>query len=160
MVFTGLPDYYNASNIVANAEGKVYLYLKATYSSETTYFIANGQLYRVVATDSSAANTAQKVVYSGVDSLMIESIAVADDSVTLVVSAMPAGAAVQFMDQLKVVCAADLESLRSGDPSRVTTYAINSAGVAATPNGDGTVTVSVPRTSSCGSMFYRVEEKR
>ena len=46
---------------------------------------------------------------------MIESIAVADDSVTLVVSAMPAGAAVQFMDLLKVVCAADLESLQSGD---------------------------------------------
>ena len=90
---------------------------------------------------------------------MIESIAVADDSVTLVVSAMPAGAAVQFMDQLKVVCAADLESLRSGDPSRVTTYAMNSAGVAATPNGDGTVTVSVPASSTSSRMFYRIETK-
>ncbi len=156
VVFTGLPDYYNASNIVANAEGKVFIYLKATYSDETTYFIANGQLYRVVATDSSAANTAQKVVYSGVDSLMIESIAVADDSVTLVVSAMPAGAAVQFMDLLEVVCAADLESLQSGDPSRVTTYAMDSAGVAATPNGDGTVTVEVPVAPSDSQMFYKV----
>ena len=153
VVFTGLPDYYNASNIVANAEGKVYIYLKAT---ETTYFIANGQLYRVVATDSSAANTAQKVVYSGVDSLMIESIAVADDSVTLVVSAMPAGAAVQFMDLLEVVCAADLESLSSGDPSRVTTYAMDTAGVAATPNGDGTVTIEVPVAPSDSQMFYVV----
>ena len=156
VVFTGLPDYYNASNIVANAEGKVYIYLKATYSDETTYFIANGQLYRVVATDSSAANTAQKVVYSGVDSLMIESIAVADDSVTLVVSAMPAGAAVQFMDLLEVVCAADLESLQSGDPSRVTTYAMDSAGVAATPNGDGTMTIEVPVAPSDRQMFYKI----
>ena len=156
VVFTGLPDYYNASNIVANAEGKVYIYLKATYSDETTYFIANGQLYRVVATDSSAANTAQKVVYSGVDSLMIESIAVADDSVTLVVSAMPAGAAVQFMDLLEVVCAADLESLQSGDPSRVTTYAMDSAGVSATPNGDGTMTIEVPVAPSDMQMFYKV----
>ena len=156
VVFTGLPDYYNASNIVANAEGKVYIYLKATYSDETTYFIANGQLYRVVATDSSAANTAHKVVYSGVDSLKIESIAVAEDSVTLVVSAMPAGAAVQFMDLLEVVCAADLESLQSGDPSRVTTYAMDSAGVAATPNGDGTVTIEVPVAPSDRQMFYKV----
>ena len=58
---TGLPDYYNASNIVADAEGKVYLYLKATYTDEETYFFANGELYKVVVVDSSAASTAEKM---------------------------------------------------------------------------------------------------
>ena len=59
--FMWLPEYYNASNIVANSEGKVYLYLEPTYVDEETYFFANGELYKVVVVNSDAASTAEKM---------------------------------------------------------------------------------------------------
>ncbi|MBP5285933.1 MAG: hypothetical protein ILO34_07520, partial [Kiritimatiellae bacterium] len=59
--FMWLPESYNASNIVANSEGKVYLYLEPTYVDEETYFFANGQLYKVVVVASDAASTAEKM---------------------------------------------------------------------------------------------------
>ncbi|MBQ3808524.1 MAG: hypothetical protein II840_11275, partial [Kiritimatiellae bacterium] len=59
--FMWLPEYYNASNIVANSEGKVYLYLEPTYVDEETYFFANGELYKVVVMNSDAASTAEKM---------------------------------------------------------------------------------------------------
>ena len=59
--FMWLPESYNASNIVANSEGKVYLYLEPTYVDEETYFFANGELYKVVVVASNAASTAEKM---------------------------------------------------------------------------------------------------
>ena len=151
--FTGLPDYYNASNIYANAEGKVYIYLKAVYSEDDAiFFTANGTLYRAVVWNSSGVNTATKVSYVAPDALQIESIALSDDAVTLVVSARPDGwltAATALILRVRAAAALPLPA----DAAAL----LPLADVEAAVNGDGTATVTVPRTTDVPQTFYRVE---
>ncbi len=153
MVFTGLPNYYNASNIYANADGKVYIYLKAVYSDEdAVFFTANGTLYRAVVWNSSAVNTATKVNYVAPDALQIESVALSDDAVTLVVSARPDGwltAATALILRVRAAAALPLPADAAALLPR------ESVGVST--NGDGTATLAVPRAADVPRTFYRVE---
>ena len=153
VVFSGLPAYYNASNIYANAEGKVYLHLPAqpVYDEEDyMFFVANGMLYRVVAKNSSAANTAERV--TGPTALHIESIAAAEDKVTLVVSAEPDGwLTAETALLLRVRAAAELP-LPEGDAAL-----LPREDVEISANGDGTATATVPRAADAPQMFYDVE---
>ncbi|MBO6120516.1 MAG: hypothetical protein J6Q49_01530, partial [Kiritimatiellae bacterium] len=153
VVFTGLPEYYNASNIYANAEGKVYLYLKAVYDeADGIAFAANGVRYNVVVWDSSAANTAEKIAYVPPTALHIESIAAAEDKVTLVVSAEPDGwLTAETAPQLRVRAAAELP-LPEGDAAL-----LPREDVEISANGDGTATAVVPRAADAPQMFYDVE---
>ena len=90
--------------------------------------------------------------YVSPESLRIESIAVLDDAVTLVVSAEPAGwLTAETARLLRVRAAAEL-SLLEDDVARVP-----SADVSIVPNGDGTATVTVPRAADAQQMFYRLE---
>jgi len=153
VAFTGLPDYYNASNICANAEGKVYLYLKAVYDeADGITFTANGARYRVIVWDSGAANTAEKIAYVSPTALHIESIAAAEDKVTLVVSAEPDGwLTSETAELLRVRAAAELP-LPEGDAAL-----LPREDVEISANGDGTATAVVPRAADAPRTFYRVE---
>ncbi|MBQ6142676.1 MAG: hypothetical protein IJI54_15475, partial [Kiritimatiellae bacterium] len=155
VVLTGLPDYYNTSNIVADAEGKVYLYLKATYDDEKTYFTANGQLYQAVIIDSGGAITAKKVTYVPPDALHIDSIAVATDAVTFVVSAEPDGWLTEATAPFIRVRAAAGLPLPEGDEAL-----LNQEDVKISLNGDGTATMTIPRAATAPQTFYRVEAPR
>jgi hypothetical protein len=151
--FSGLPDYYNASNICANAEGKVYLYLPGqdVYDeNDYVFFVANGMLYRVVVMNGSAANTAQRVV--GPTALRIESIAAAEDEVSLVVSAEPGDWITDVSALLLRVRAAEELPLPSDAAALLPR---ESVGVST--NGDGTATLAVPRAADVPRTFYRVE---
>ncbi|MBQ6338810.1 MAG: hypothetical protein IJI36_06655, partial [Kiritimatiellae bacterium] len=151
VVFTGLPDYYNASNIVANAEGKVYIYLKAVYSDEdAVFFMVNGTLYRAVPRNSSAANAAEKVAYVTPDALHVERVELSGDAVTLVVSAEPAGWLTDVTAQLLRVRAAEELPFAEGDGD------VAPEDVKIVPNGDGTATITLPRTDAV-QMFYKVK---
>ena len=153
VVFTGLPEYYNASNIYANAEGKVYLYLKAVYDeADGIAFAANGARYNVVVWDSSAANTAEKIAYVPPTALHIESIAAAEDKVTLVVSAEPDGWLTAETALLLRVRAAAALPLPEGDAAL-----LPREDVEISANGDGTATATVPRAADAPQMFYDVE---
>ena len=151
--FSGLPDYYNASNICANAEGKVYLYLPGqdVYDeNDYVFFVANGMLYRVVVMNGSAANTAQRV--AGPTALRIESIAAAEDEVSLVVSAEPGDWITDVSARLLRVRAAEELPLPSDAAALLPR---ESVGVST--NGDGTATLAVPRAADVPRTFYRVE---
>ena len=152
---TGLPDYYNASNIVADAEGKVYLYLKATYDDEKTYFTANGQLYQAVVIDSGGAITAKKVTYVPPDALHIDLIAVATDAVTFVVSAEPDGWLTEATAPFIRVRAAAGLPLPEGDEAL-----LNQEDLKISLNGDGAATMTIPRAANAPQTFYRVEAPR
>ena len=151
--FSGLPDYYNASNIYANAEGKVYLYLpgQAVYDEEDyVFFVANGMLYRAVVMNGSAANTAERV--AGPTALRIESIAAAEDEVSLVVSAEPGDWITDVSALLLRVRAAEELPLPSGDAALLPREEVG-----VSTNGDGTATLAVPRAADVPRTFYRVE---
>jgi len=145
--FSRLPTYYNASNICADAEGKVYLYLKAGYDGKKTYFTANGQPYCAVVTDSSSASTAEKVV---LQSLAIESVTVDADHVTLVVGAVPDDWLDNFPELLRVRAGETLP-LPDGDDALMPADVVS-----VVPNGDGTATVTVPRPAGA-SWFFKVD---
>jgi hypothetical protein len=151
--FSGLPDYYNASNICANAEGKVYLYLPGqdVYDeNDYVFFVANGMLYRVVVMNGSAANTAQRV--AGPTALRIESIAAAEDEVSLVVSAEPDDWITDASAQLLRVRAAEELPLPADNAAL-----LPQDEVGVSTNGDGTATLAVPRAADVPRTFYRVE---
>ena len=151
--FSGLPDYYNASNICANAEGKVYLYLPGqdVYDeNDYVFFVANGMLYRVVVMNGSAANTAQRV--AGPTALRIESIAAAEDEVSLVVSVEPGDWITDVSAQLLRVRAAEELPLPADDAALLPREEVG-----VSTNGDGTATLAVPRAADVPRTFYRVE---
>ncbi len=150
---TGLPEYYNASNIVADAEGKVYLYLKAVYDeADGITFTANGARYSAVVWHKGEANTAEKIAYVPPTALHIESIAAAEDKVTLVVSAEPDGwLTAETAPQLRVRAAAELP-LPEGDAAL-----LPREDVEISANGDGTATAVAPRAADAPRTFYRVE---
>ncbi|MBQ9727076.1 MAG: hypothetical protein IJV65_06185, partial [Kiritimatiellae bacterium] len=151
--FTGLPDYYNASNIVATSEGRVYLYLKATYDGETTHFTANGQRYKAVVLDSSAANIAEKVEYAAPDALRIDAIEVAEDVVTLVVSAEPEGWMATMGETMQVLAVGDLALL--DDPE---TRPLGGDACTIVVNADGTATITVPHGGK-NALFFAVRHE-
>ena len=154
VAFTGLPDYYNASNICANAEGKVYLYLKAVYDeADGITFTANGARYSAVVWHKGEANTAEKIAYVPPTALQIDSIAVSNGFVTLVVSAEPDGWLTAETAQRLRVRAADGLPLPEDDAAL-----LPQADVEITANPDGTATATVPKTAA-PKMFYRLEEE-
>ena len=151
--FKGLPEYYNASDIYANAEGKVYLYLKAVYDeADGITFTANGARYSAVVWNKGEANPAEKIAYVPPTALHIESIAAAEDKVTLVVSAEPDGwLTAETALLLRVRAAAELP-LPGGNAAL-----LPREDVEISANGDGTATAVVPRAADAPQMFYDVE---
>ena len=141
---------YGMADLWTNADGNLRIWLP---DGEYTILV-NGAFYG--ATVAGAGTTAQ-FESAAPQSLKVESIVVGTNSVTLVVSALPAESLANAIDVLIVVAAADLESLASGDPSRVKRYTMNFPGVQATLNADGTITITLPLPDSGESMFYKVE---
>ncbi|MBR3085165.1 MAG: hypothetical protein IKH04_02055, partial [Kiritimatiellae bacterium] len=146
--FKGLPEYYNASDIYANAEGKVYLYLKAVYDeADGITFTANGARYSAVVWNKGEANTAAIVESTAPDSIRIEAIEIDGDVVRLTVSAEPEGWMETGAETLKVRAAPALP-LPDGDDALLAPEA--------TLNADGTATLAIPH-GGAPAMFYRVE---
>ena len=88
----------------------------------------------------------------GPTALRIESIAAAEDAVTLVVSAEPDGWITDVSAQLLRVRAAEELPLPDGDAAR-----LPREDVGVSTNGDGTATLTVPRAADVPRTFYRVE---
>ncbi|MBO4709092.1 MAG: hypothetical protein J5727_04865, partial [Kiritimatiellae bacterium] len=110
-------------------------------------FVVDG--VRWTATVSDDATTA---VILGLTALRIESIAAAEDTVTLVVSVEPVEWLTAETAQLLRVGAAEGLPLPGDDAAL-----LPQADVGTTDNGDGTATVTVPRAANVPQKFYRVE---
>ena len=139
----GLPAGYGLNGLFADAAGKLYLWLP---DGEYALTIADVDYVATV----SGANTEAVRLHTGPDSLRIESIAVTDDAVILVVSAVPEEWLADNARKLRVRASATLP-LPEGDDAL-----LPGTDVTATPNPDGTVTLTLPRTADT-SRFFRVE---
>jgi hypothetical protein len=136
---------YGTRDLYADANGDLYLWLP-----DGDYEFTIGES-RWTATVAGSDTVAQLVKSPAPDSLHIDAIEVAPGSVTLTVSAEPAGWLTAETAPLLRVRAAAVLPLPTGDDAL-----LPAADVTAELNQDGTVTLTFPRPAD-GSQFYRVE---
>ena len=136
---------YGDSDLVADGEGRLYLWLPGDNPYDFTR--ANGEEWHVEVAGTNVVATFGPRVLS-LETLRIESITVTDDAIRLVVSAVPVEWLADNTKSLRVRAASALP-LPTGDDALL-------AGVTAELNRDGTVTITLPRTTDT-SRFFRVE---
>ncbi len=140
----GLPAGYGAHDLYADADGKLYLWLPA---GDYELRIAPDDLWTATVADKNVVATYRSVAKP--DSIVIDSIAVAEDAVTLVVTVAPASWLEAHAGDLRVR-ASDTLPVSAGellDPAAVA--------IAADPaTGEATLVLPSPAPPS---RFYRVE---
>ena len=134
---------YGTNDLFTDASGNLRLWLP---NGEYGFVVAGAHWTATVA---DGATTAAIV---GPMALRIESIAAAEDAVTLVVSAEPDGWITDVSAQLLRVRAAETLPLPDRDAAL-----LPRTDVEATANDDGTATLTVPRAADVPRKFYRVE---
>jgi len=154
----GIPATYDFSGIVADSTGSVCLWLP---EADVAAVSVNGEWFAAgLPTNSVASAGSGEAVPCGVktvESLKIERVVIGEHEVSLTVSAVPDGWIGRFLDYIVIVAAENIADLSSGDPSRTTRLEAGSAGVQATVNGDGTATVTIPRSSTAANVFYKID---
>ena len=138
---------YGDSDLVADGEGRLYLWLPD--GSPYDFTRANGDEWHVEVAGANVVATYGPQAIP-LESLAIESITVTDDAVILVVSAVPEEWLADNAKKLRVRASSTLP-LPTGDNAL-----LPDTDVTATPNPDGTVTLTLPRTADT-SQFFRVE---
>ncbi len=135
---------YGTADLVADGAGRLYLWLPDGSYSITR---ATGDEWHG---DVAGAGIVLRYgpLAAQPDSLHIDSIEVTDAAVVLVVSALPADWLTDNADNLGVRAASDLPLPAGGG--------VLLPGVTATVNGDGTATLTIPRTSA-PRLFLQVE---
>ncbi|MBR2838405.1 MAG: hypothetical protein IKE55_06470 [Kiritimatiellae bacterium] len=137
------PAGYGTRDVYADADGDVYLWLP---DGDYEFTIGGARWTATV----DGADTAAEADSVAPESLHIESVEVAPDKVTLVVSAVPDGWLAIFASQLRVRAGETLplpdgvDALLSVDE------------VSISPKGDGTAIVIIPRTPAA-ARFFSVE---
>jgi hypothetical protein len=159
----GLPDYYNATNIYADAEGQVYLWLPADWDPTNVVHLlsaaapreieANGYRYRL-SVGADGKMTAEKGAAVELDGFHINGFVVEDDVLTINVSSTPGTWLYGFPEQVVV---------RSSDTlpiPKTPETALDLSTATATLEDDGSVTYSVelPRSDSA-SRFFTIERR-
>ncbi|MBQ3808920.1 MAG: hypothetical protein II840_13300, partial [Kiritimatiellae bacterium] len=134
---------YGTEDLYTDESGNLRLWLS---NGDYEFFVGGA---RWTATVAGAATTAASV---GPTALHIESIAAAEDEVSLVVSAEPDGWLTSATALLLRIRAASTLPLPADAAALLPL-----ADVEATVNGDGTATVTVPRAADVPQTFYRVE---
>ena len=134
---------YGTNDLFTDASGNLRLWLP---NGEYEFVVAGAHWTATVADDATTA------VVVGPTALRIESIAAAEDAVTLVVSAEPDGWITDVSAQLLRVRAAETLPLPDRDAAL-----LPRTDVEATANDDGTATLTVPRAADVPRKFYRVE---
>ncbi len=138
---------YGDSDLVADGEGRLYLWLPD--GSPYDFTRANGEEWHVEVAGANAVATYGPQAIP-LESLAIESITVTDDAVLLVVSAVPEEWLADNARKLRVRASSTLP-LPDGDNAL-----LPDTDITATPNPDGTVTLTLPRTTA-PTQFFRVE---
>ena len=132
---------YGTDGIFADADGKVYLWLP----NGTHYFSIGDTRWRVT-----VVNEDRMAILDTVpDELEITDITVTETTVELTVSTVPPTWLIWNSDVLCVRATAELPFPEGADGLL--------SGVTTTPNADGTVTLTIPRSGTALHMFYRVE---
>ena len=159
----GLPDYYNATNIYADADGQVYLWLPADWDPTNVVHLlsavapreieANGYRYRL-SVGADGKMTAEKGAAVELDGFHINGFVVEDDVLTINVSSTPGTWLYGFPEQVVV---------RSSDAlpiPKTPETALDLSTATATLEDDGSVTYSVelPRSDSA-SRFFTIERR-
>ena len=138
-------DFHPGNGWIADEKGSVYIWL-----TNGVYTLTHdGTEYRAVV---DGADMVAVVADDAITGIEILDISVSGGIVAMQVATEPRSWLATHPDRVRVRASESLP-VSAGD-------IVDPSTVVVTPNADGTVTVSVPRTSSCGSMFYRVEEKR
>ncbi|MBQ6247676.1 MAG: hypothetical protein IJK04_12475, partial [Kiritimatiellae bacterium] len=138
---------YGIDGLYADAEGKIYLWLPDGKYALTRGNGSDEWHFDVSGADIVATYGPQAIP---LESLSIESVTVTDDAVILVVSAVPEEWLADNAKKLRVR-ASDALPLPDGDDALLPV-----TDVTATPNPDGTVTLTLPRTAD-PTQFFRVE---
>ena len=142
----GLPEAYGVNDLVADAEGRLHVWLP-----DGDYRFSIGGMEGTWRAGVSGADVvADFAVVPELEELHIDSMAVSGGAVAIVVSSVPSGWIGAGAASLRVRAAAVLP-LPGGDAALLSR---GDVGIAV--NGDGTATLTIPRAADAPRMFYRV----
>ena len=159
----GLPDYYNATNIYADEEGQVYLWLPADWDPTNVVQLlsaaapreieANGYRYRL-SVGADGKMTAEKGGAVELEGFRINGFAVEDGVLTINVSSTPGTWLYGFPEQVVVRSSGTLPIPKTPE----TALDLSSATQTLEDDGSVTYSVAIPQLESA-SRFFTIERR-
>jgi hypothetical protein len=176
VVFDGLPDYYGTTDVYADVDGKVYLWLPESWPTPSASpllsaspkrgkgllgapsgtehtFAANGYSYKVTIDASAGGAVAEQGEALPLESLRIDDFAVEDGYLAIRFTAKPTTWLYGFADLISIRSSATLPIPGSNESL------LDLSGAELTLEGVDSATIIVPLGGDADSRFFRIEER-